>query len=66
MTSALDGVRVLVLNASFEPIRIVPWQRAMILVLGGKVEVLEYYEDRVVHSVNQRFAVPAVIKLTPK
>lgn len=64
MTSALEGVRVLVLNASFEPIRIVSWQRAMVLVLGGKVEILESYEDRVVRSVDKKFRVPAVIKLT--
>ncbi|MBS1986185.1 MAG: HNH endonuclease [Bdellovibrionales bacterium] len=64
MTSSLEGVRVLVLNASYEPIRIVHWQRAMVLALGGKIEILESYPDVFVRTVSEKYPVPAVIKLS--
>lgn len=54
--------RVLVLNSSFEPIRIVSWQRAMILLLGEKVEVLENH-DIEIHSPSRAFRLPSVLKM---
>lgn len=53
---------VLLLNAGFEPLRVVSWQRAFVLVFQGKVEILEEYHE-VVHTVSLRFKVPAVIRL---
>ena len=53
---------VLLLNAGFEPLRVVTWQRAFILVFQGKVEVLEEYGE-VVATVSSHFKIPAVIKL---
>lgn len=64
MTSSLASVRVLVLNASYEPVRIVSWQRAFLLGFAEKVEVLEHYGDVFVHSVSQAFPVPSVIRMT--
>ena len=52
----------LLLNAGYEPLRIVSWQRAFTLVFQQKVEILEEYGARV-RSVSQEFRVPAVIKL---
>lgn len=52
----------LLLNAGFEPLRIISWQRAFTLVFQGKVEVLEKYEH-IVHTVSQNFEVPAVLRL---
>lgn len=52
----------LLLNAGFEPLRIVPWQRAFTLVFQDKVEILEEYSAQV-RSVTREFRVPAVIKL---
>jgi 5-methylcytosine-specific restriction endonuclease McrA len=54
--------RTLLLNAGFEPLRIVSWQRAFTLVFQGKVDVLEEYSATVC-SVSCRFNVPAVIRL---
>lgn len=52
----------LLLNAGFEPLRIVSWQRAFILVFQGKVEILEEYALSV-STVSTKFKIPAVIKL---
>lgn len=53
---------VLLLNAGFEPLRVVTWQRAFVLIFQGKVEVLEEYTMSV-NTVSAQFAIPAVIKL---
>ena len=52
----------LVLNASFEPINIVPWQKAITLLFQGKVEVLAEY-DREIHAVSFRIKLPSVLRL---
>jgi 5-methylcytosine-specific restriction endonuclease McrA len=53
---------VLVLNASFEPLNVINWKRALKLVLLEKVEVLQE-SDREVHSVSEAIRVPAVVRL---
>jgi 5-methylcytosine-specific restriction endonuclease McrA len=55
-------MNVLLLNAGFEPLRVVSWQRAFVLLFQGKVEVLEEYGSTI-HTFNRGFRVPAVIKL---
>lgn len=52
----------LVLNASFEPLHVVPWQRAMQLLFQGKVEVIEESEMEV-RTVSFTMKVPAVLRL---
>lgn len=52
----------LVLNASFEPLHIVTWQRAMQLLFQGKVEVVEESEHEI-HTVRFTIRVPAVLRL---
>ena len=49
-------------NASFEPIKIIPWERAITLLFLGKVEVVDTYE-REVRSVSLAIKVPAVVRL---
>ncbi len=61
-SSSLESSRVLVLNSSYEPLRIVSWRRAMILFLGQKIEVLDSYGLQV-HTVSQAFSLPSVIKM---
>jgi 5-methylcytosine-specific restriction endonuclease McrA len=53
---------VLLLNASFEPLRVINWKRALTLLFSGKVEVLEEY-GREVHSVSLSVRLPAVVRL---
>lgn len=52
----------LLLNAGYEPLRIVSWQRAFILIFQEKAEILEEYGDAV-RSVTREFKIPAVVKL---
>lgn len=56
-------VRCLALNASFEPLTMVPVRRALRLVIDGKAEIVESDGGRLIRS--ERLAVPrpAVIRL---
>ncbi len=52
----------LLLNAGYEPLRVVSWQRAFVLIFQGKVEILEEYTSTI-STVSTRYRVPAVIRL---
>ena len=54
---------VLALNASFEPLTILPVKRALRLVIDEKAEILEVDEGRVFHSERRALDCPAVIRL---
>ena len=53
----------LALNASYEPLTLVPSRRAIRLVLDGKAEILETDGDRRFRSETQDLASPTVIRL---
>jgi 5-methylcytosine-specific restriction endonuclease McrA len=55
--------KALVLNATYEPLCVVPVRRAVVLVLKEKAEVL-HATDAELHSERRAFAVPSVIRLT--
>jgi 5-methylcytosine-specific restriction endonuclease McrA len=55
-------MQVLVLDQVYAPHRVVSWQRAICMVFGGKVEVLEEY-DEVIRSPSLAIRMPAVIRL---
>ena len=48
----------LLLNATYEPLRVLNWQKAVTLLWQGKVEVLEVY-DREIHGVSISFKLPS-------
>lgn len=52
----------LVLSQSYEPVKIVSWQRAITLLFLGKVEVIEEY-DRNIKTTSLVIKVPAVVRL---
>jgi 5-methylcytosine-specific restriction endonuclease McrA len=56
-------VGCLALNASFEPLTMVPLRRALRLVIDGKAEIVEADQGRVVRSERLSFPRPAVIRL---
>jgi 5-methylcytosine-specific restriction endonuclease McrA len=56
-------VRCLTLNASFEPLTMVPVRRALRLVIDGKAEIVEADGTRVLRSERLRVPHPAVIRL---
>jgi|UniRef100_A0A7C4ARD1 5-methylcytosine-specific restriction endonuclease McrA len=53
---------VIVLNAGYEFIGLISWQRAMVLLFNGKVEVVKH-SDRIVRTVKETFRVPAIVRL---
>lgn len=54
--------RALVLNATYEPLSVVPTRRAVCLVLAEKAEVL-HDDDDVMHSAHLELRMPVVIRL---
>ncbi len=58
--NAMD--HTLLLNATFEPMKVIPWQRALTLLVLEKVELVEPYAA-VVRSVSLEMALPAVVRL---
>lgn len=62
MSHSLTSVRSLLLNSSYEPMRVVCWQKALILWFQGKVEILEYHSV-FARSVSSSFKLPSVLRL---
>ena len=54
--------QALLLNASYEPLKVVDWQKAITLWCQGKVEVIAVH-DREIRSVTLTFKLPSVIRL---
>ena len=52
----------LLLNATFEPLKVLAWKKAVVMVILGKVEVVEEYE-RSIRGVRFSIKLPAVIRL---
>ena len=52
----------LLLNASYEPLRIISWKKALTLFFAGKVEVIEEY-DHQVHAITFAIKLPSIIRL---
>ena len=57
----MDG-RALLLNASFQPLQVITWQKALQLFFSGKVEIVESSEQ-VIRSVTLTIRMPRVIRL---
>ena len=56
--------RVLLLNATFEPLQLVSERRAVVLLLGGRAEAVVTPEDPIwYHSASRDVAVPAIVRL---
>jgi 5-methylcytosine-specific restriction endonuclease McrA len=54
--------QALLLNASYEPLKVVDWRKAITLWCQGKVEVIAVH-DREIRSVTVSFKLPSVIRL---
>jgi len=53
----------LLLNATYEPLRIVSWKKAITMLVLDKAELIERH-DRVVRSATESYALPSVLRLT--
>jgi 5-methylcytosine-specific restriction endonuclease McrA len=56
-------VRCLALNASFEPLTMVPVRRALRLVIEGKAEIVEADGEEPIRSARLQLPKPAIIRL---
>ncbi len=54
--------QTLLLNATWEPVTVVPWQRAMTLWVSNKVEIVAEH-DKEVRAVTFSFRLPSVVRL---
>jgi 5-methylcytosine-specific restriction endonuclease McrA len=54
--------RTLVLSQGYEPLKVIPWERAITLLFLGKIEVIEEY-DHDVRSTSLIIKMPAVVRL---
>lgn len=54
---------VLMLNASYEPIRVISFERAVTLMVQGRADVVEAVEGRTVRSPSSEWEWPSVIRL---
>ncbi len=52
----------LLLNATYEPIKVISWKKAITLLFLGKAEMLERH-DREIRSLHRSYALPSVIRL---
>ena len=58
--------RVLLLNATYEPLALVSDRRAVVLVLAGRAEAVAFRPDGpVFHSAQLSVEVPAIVRLSP-
>lgn len=62
MAGVIAMENVLLLNISYEPIKIIDWQKAITLLCLGKVEVIEEY-GRNIRSVSFTIKLPSVVRL---
>ncbi|RPI74068.1 MAG: HNH endonuclease [Desulfobacteraceae bacterium] len=54
--------QVLLLNITYEPLKIINWKKALNLFFLGKVEVIEEY-DKEIHAVSFVLKLPSVVRL---
>lgn len=57
-----SSTRALLLNSTYEPMKIISWQKALILWFQDKVEVVEHHTI-FVRSVSASFRIPSVLRL---
>lgn len=60
--SKVVASRTLLLNTTFEPVKVIGWQRAVTMLVLGKVEVIRNY-DAVLRSRTWSVPTPAVVRL---
>jgi 5-methylcytosine-specific restriction endonuclease McrA len=58
----LAASRTLLLSATYEPLKVISWQRALTLLTLGKVEIIESY-DGFARSSTLVIKIPAVVRL---
>jgi 5-methylcytosine-specific restriction endonuclease McrA len=57
---------VLLLDSTYEPLRIISWMKAMTLIISGDAEIVEEKTEEVVRSSSKTFKMPSVIRQLAK
>lgn len=60
----LQKSKVLVLNTSYEPLRICDAKNAMLLLFGGKAVAISSYPDKYIRTISSSFPLPSIVRLT--
>lgn len=55
---------VLLLNADYTPIKVIPWEKAVYLILDAKARLVSGYAGKVIRSAQSAMEWPAVVALT--
>lgn len=58
------STQVLLLNANYTPHKIIPWEKAIYLLMDKKARTVENYSDKVIRTQHMEIPWPAVIALT--
>lgn len=60
---SLLSSKVLVLNSSYEPLRICDAQKAVLLLFGGKAVPVAHHPEKAICTVSCCFPLPSIIRL---
>lgn len=52
----------LVLSSAYQPMTHISWKRAISMWFAGKVEIISFYENRFIRTVNEVFNVPSIVR----
>lgn len=56
-------MRTLLLDCNYFPVKIICWQKAMILLLSQRAEVIDEYQDKLIRTVSTSYKLPKVLRL---
>lgn len=56
-------MRTLLLDCNYFPVKIINWQKAMILLLTNRAEVIDEYQDKLIRSVSSSYKLPKILRL---
>jgi len=58
--------RTLLIDNSMQPVKVVSWQEAILLVLKNKAKVIDEYDNVLIHSASQAYKLPSILMLVSK
>ena len=59
----IDNQKILLLNSDYRPLNFVTWNRALKLLIKGKVDVVSEWEGKAIRSVSGAIQLPATLRL---
>lgn len=58
--------RTLVIDNTMQPVDVIDWQKAILLVLTNKAKVLDEYDNILIRSASQAYKLPSILMLMSK